>query len=388
MQMIENTNKKRILFRLRSMEMGGAQKVLLNIIEHLDCKKYEIFVLLDLKQGQLLNQIPKNIRLFYLTRGRESFSQNFFLHFIQLLLRRFILKIYELFPAFEKKKLGFEPDIEVAFMHSSLKRLVNSPFKSSKKINWFHSDIRFYPLKTATKTAKFINKCCTTVFVSDNTYKNFELFAKTKILNATVLYNPFNVEVILNKAGYPIVEREIFDKKKNLFVSVGRIVFQKGYDLLLEVHAELIKEGIDHQIVIIGQGPDYDKLSERISLLNVEKTFKFIGEKENPYPYIYHADYYIQPSRYEAYPLCIGEALILNKPIIATDCGGIREMLIHGKTGFIVNFSKKELKMAMKRLIFDKQKVYKIIKEQKNINFERHNEYIYSKLEKLLKTIN
>lgn len=116
----------------------------------------------------------------------------------------------------------------------------------------------------------------------------------------------------------------------------------------------------------------------------MEDTFILIGQKENPYPYIAAADYYIQPSRYEAYPLAIGEALALNKPIISTDVGGIREMLTHNATGLLVNFSKENLKEAMKSFIEQKDLVNYIKENQNNFDFDQHNRLIDEGIQKIL----
>ena len=70
-------NKKvKVLFRHRSMEMGGVEKVLLSMLQNLDKDKFEITLLLNLFQGELRGEIPSHIRLEYLTKGKEDFSKN------------------------------------------------------------------------------------------------------------------------------------------------------------------------------------------------------------------------------------------------------------------------------------------------------------------------
>lgn len=92
--------------------------------------------------------------------------------------------------------------------------------------------------------------------------------------------------------------------------------------MLLEAHIELIKEGVYHQVIIVGNGKNCYKLNEKIKKEEVTDTFLLIGERRNPYPYADAADFYIQPSRTDSYPLVVGEALVLDKPFIAKDCGG------------------------------------------------------------------
>lgn len=378
-------NKKKILFRLRSMEMGGVQKVLLELLNRLDKDTFDISLLLNINQGDLKKEIPTHVNLYYITKGREEPSKFKVLLFFQLILRRFILELYNSFPILLKNKLNDIPDIEIAFMHSNLPGLVNSPFKSSKKINWFHSDIRFFRSKKQVEnTIMHMKQCDISVFVSETTYQNVEMYSNNIISNGICIYNILDYKKIISKAAESVADYKMLESKKHIFISIGRLVFQKGYDVLLEAHIELIKEGIDHHIFIVGQGIDYQKLKEKISTEKVGSTFILLGNKENPYPYMAAADYYIQPSRYEAYPLAIGEALALNKPIISTDAGGIREMITNNETGLIVNFSKENLKEAMKSFIEQKGLVEYIKKNQAKFEFDVHNEQIYQKIQNIL----
>jgi glycosyltransferase involved in cell wall biosynthesis len=359
------------------MEMGGVQKVLLDLLNRLDQNKFEIHLLLNIYQGDLKKEIPKHVKLHYLVEGREELSEKKTILFIQLVLRRLNLIKYKYIPSLFKKRIGIIPDVEVAFMHANLQDIVNSPFTKSKKINWFHSDIRFFESKKqANQTIKFMKQCDTTVFVSRTTQANVELYSKGSIANGICIYNIFDHQSILSKAKESIFDTKQLKGKKHIFVSTGRLVFQKGYDVLLDAHIELIRQGVEHYILIIGNGFDYKQLKKKIILENVEDSFILIGQKDNPYPYISGADYYIQPSRYEAYPLALGEALALNKPIISTDVGGVREMIIHNKTGLIVDFSIERLKDAMMVFINNRELVESIKENQKKISFKLHNQKI------------
>lgn len=110
----------------------------------------------------------------------------------------------------------------------------------------------------------------------------------------------------------------------------------------------------------------------------------FWGNINNPYPYIKNADYHIHPSRYESYPIALGEALILNIPIICTDVFGVSELLSHEKTAYIVNFEKDTLKEAMKNFMQNTLLIEKIRKEQSNFQANEYNRKIYSKINNIL----
>ena len=80
------------------------------------------------------------------------------------------------------------------------------------------------------------------------------------------------------------------------------------------------------------------KIKNLIEKKNLENHFKLLGFKENPYPYIKHADIYVQPSRYEGKSIAIDEAKILNKPIIVTNFETAKDQINDGMNGIIVEY--------------------------------------------------
>lgn len=374
--------KKKIIFRIPNMEMGGVQKVMLDVIEHLDPSYFEPFILLDICQGALLRDIPPSVTVFSLAGGREDMSSLKAVRFCQLMARRLNLMRYRYFPGLLRKKLGFVPDIEVAMMNPSVEGMLASPFSTSKKINWFHSDIRHWKLAYGKRMAVMMNRCDSTIFVSQATEDHFRSHLSMEIRNSICIYNTFDEAGVQRKAAESVRdagERDIL-KQSPLFVSVGRLCHQKGYDILAEAHRELLDEGFSHTIAIVGGGVDAVKLEQIIRSLQIGGSFFLLGPKHNPHPYILAAGYYIQPSRYEAYPLSVGEALILNRPVICTDVGGVRELLVHERTGYLADPSKEGLKEAMRRFMTDPELVAQIREGQKALNFPQHNTRIYRQI--------
>ena len=101
---MSDTNKKiKVLFRHRSMEMGGVEKVLLSMLNNLDREKFDISLCLNLFQGELRNQIPSFIPYKVLAKGKEDFCENKIVYFLQLVLRRIKLWIYKRFPIIPDK---------------------------------------------------------------------------------------------------------------------------------------------------------------------------------------------------------------------------------------------------------------------------------------------
>ena len=133
-----------------------------------------------------------------------------------------------------------------------------------------------------------------------------------------VIYNYIDKDRIIEKSKAEIGQ-EYIDKNIPSIITVARLVEQKAIDRLINVHKRLIDDGIMHNIYVIGDGPEKENLQNQIKELKVEDTFKLMGKRENPYPYIKRADYFALLSKFEGYGMVIDEAKILNKKIIITD---------------------------------------------------------------------
>src|SRR5690606_28016402 len=137
-----STEKIKILFRHRSMEMGGVEKVLLSLLNNLDQNKFEMTVLLSLDQGELRDDFPAHVRKVVLAKGKESFNKNKLVNKAQLFARRVKLELLRRFPQFiDRQYLKEYFDKEIAMTYNDFELVLNSSNKNSKKIGWFHSEI-------------------------------------------------------------------------------------------------------------------------------------------------------------------------------------------------------------------------------------------------------
>lgn len=371
--------KIKVLFRLRSMEMGGVQKVVLDLLNNLSKDKFEFTLLLNLYQGELRNDIPKNVKLLYLTKGKEDFSKNPLLKKIQLAFRLLKLYLYKKFPSFQLKE---KYDIEVASSYSEYDMTLNSSNKNSKKIAWFHSEVTYERLRSKSwEYIKKMKKFDYVVFCANQIRNLIEEKYGITFSNSSVIYNAVHVDEIKKKAEEYNVD---YGKlKKPIFCSIGRLHSRKGYEILVNVHARLINENYIHSIVIVGDGEEMDRLKKQIIALKVEKTFKLLGTKLNPYPYLKAADYFVLPTKSEAYPLVINEALALEKPIISTRVGGIPEMINNNINGLLVNCNEEEIYQGMKKFIQNSKFVDDIKRNLEKPEEKFNPDSIYKEVEEL-----
>ena len=340
--------KKKILIRIGSLRHGGAEKVLVTFLKNLSPDKYEIDLLLNLYSGKYLKDVPSWINIYYLNKG-EMITTNRPQDIPQKAYRVIYQKLLKTFPKILYSTIlsNKQYDIEFAAIHGIADEILNSPIKSSKKIVWIHNDLSNIPEYTEERLRKFFGFDKILV-ISNKINDLFLSLANTEVDKQKIvrIYNPIDVEEILNLAKIPC------DLKKKegvkTFVSIGTVFPQKGFDRLLRAHKRLIDEGFLHNVWIVGDGYDFPNIEKLFHELKIEETAKLIGFKENPYPYFTQADYYILSSRYEGYPTVLFEAMVLAKPIIATDVSGVREILNNGDLGYIIPNEDEEIYNSMK----------------------------------------
>lgn len=382
--MLNNQRKIKILFRLRSMETGGVQRVFLDIWNNLPKDKFDITLMLNLYQGELVSEIPKDIKLIVIGKGREQMSKNPLIQKIQLGLRRLKLEIYDKFPSLlYALKVKEQYDIEVACGYAEFEMVLNSPQKS-KKIAWFHTDVSYdKDQKRVWNRINQMKKFDWVVFCSKKSRQIIKDLYNVSYPNSSIIYNAMKIDDIRQKAKAFPVKYDLHP----VFSSMGRLHTSKGYDMLINIHKRLLDEGLEHSIVIIGGGHEMENLKNQTMELGVQKTFKLLGSQQNPFPYIKASDFFVFPTKAESYPLTIGEAIGLEIPIISTNVGGIPEMIQDGVDGVLVEPNEDSIYQAMKRFLTDKEWVGHIRQGTKGADEKFDNQKIYQQLTKLFEEI-
>lgn len=375
---MKEKRKIKVLFRLRSLEMGGVPRVVFDLLRNLPKDKFEFTLMLNLYQGELVSEIPKNINLIIIEKGREQLSASPLLQKIQLGIRRLKLEIYKRFPdLLYALKVKDQYDIEVAPGYAEYEMVLNSPNKKSRKIGWFHTDVGYDTnKKRVVKRINLMKKFDWMIFGSAQTQQVINDLYGVKYPNSSVIYNVIKLSEVRRKAEeFPVN----FDLRPT-FVSIGRLHHRKGYAELINIHKRLLDEGLRHSVVVIGGGNEMEKLKKKAQGLGVEKTFLLLGTLKNPWPYVKAADYFVLPSKSESYPLTIGEVMGLHNPIISTNVGGIPEMIDDGKDGILVNFDEGEIYEAMKKFLTNPELVKAITEGTFSADEKFDEQKIYSQV--------
>lgn len=362
---------KKILFGITSLTLGGAERVLVDLANELS-DKYEITIFTIYANGELEKQVSKNIKLKSLYNIQYAELSKIKKVLIPL---KILLSKKHIYNKYIKK----DYDVEIAFLEGPITRLF-SVNNNVKKIAWIHNDISLVfgkNLKSKLKKVidkKIYSKYETLVFVSKDNMEKYKKIYKDNV-NKEVIYNYINKESVIEKASMTCdIE---FDNSIINFVTVARLVPQKGIDRLINVHERLITNGKMHNFYVVGDGPEKEKLLEMVNERNLKNTFHLLGKKENPYPYIKKADYFCLLSNFEGYGMVLEEAKILGKPIIITDTAA-REAVINYKNSVITKNIEEGIYDELEKIILNNKKVCG------RENNEYNNIKIIEKVEKLV----
>lgn len=312
---------KKIVFGITSLTLGGAERVLVDIANKL-VDEYEVTIFTIYGKGIFEYELDEKVNLVSL----YDFAYN---DLSDTKKRIIPIKVLNSGKSIYKKYIEGKYDVQVSFLEGPITRIFQYG-DNVKKIAWIHNDISKVfgdGLKAKIKLSldkSIYKKYDKLVFVSEDNKNEFNNLYKIKDVEAKeeVIYNYLDKEKVLAKAEKQ-VGQEYIEKSVPSIITIARLVPQKAIDRLINVHKTLIDEKINHNIYVIGDGPERENLVNQIKELQVEDTFKLMGKRENPYPYLKVADYFVLLSKFEGYGMVIDEAKILNKNIIITKTAAI-----------------------------------------------------------------
>ena len=344
---------KKVLIFGYTMEVGGAEKALLDTLNYLN-KKCDIDLYLLEKKGSLLEDIPRNVNVYQI-------KNNLFIY----LLFRFI-------PFFRKiiiNNIANKKDYGYVFgyMEGRCGTWVSDIRKNIKKYAWIHNDVMKFDIGISEKEIKkTYNNIDKVICVSKDARDNFCLKYDIPKNKTEVIYNFIDEKTILKKSKEFNVNNDVFT-----FVNVAKMRDQKRQDRLVKSAIYLKEKGYKFKIQLIGDGPNLDKIKNMVMENEVDDVVEVLGLQVNPYPYIKAADFFVLSSYMEGYGIVIKEALLLRKKIITTDVVGPREILENGRYGIIVPNDDDSLKYEMESILKNKTKYDKlddILKKYKGDN--------------------
>lgn len=326
------------------MQVGGAEKVLTDLLPLLDRNRYKITLLLVFQIGVLLKKIPDDIEILHLYTHKPKGIRRCAEHFVygrDMLYRKDARRLVK----------NRKWDTIVSFMEGPALKIHNSiTDKAQRNITWVHANLNVnrwtsYLYHNDKDEAADYAAMNNIVFVSQTALKAFSTRFGISDSRPRVIPNIIPVENIRTKAKEFTV-----DKEKPAICSVGRLVEEKRYDRLLDAFKLLDIREIAFEAWILGTGPLEKKLYEYARELSLNDKVKFLGFQSNPYPFIAKSDIFALSSDSEGYPTVICEALALRRPIVSTRISGSTDLLKDG-AGILTELNAEAMADAMEQIL-------------------------------------
>ncbi len=323
---------------------GGAEKVLVDLVNSLDHNQYDIDVV-SVLGGVHENRISPNVDYYKMIKTENKLLKNLFTKVFYHLPLSLIHKII-------KKD---EYDIEIAYLEGFPTRVIAAGKSNAKKLAFVHCDVSVHNVmnrlykdkKDCLDEYNRFDKVC---FVSNIAKTGYEK-SVGKLDNCTVIHNVIDFQNVLIKARESIPYEYETDGLK--LIAIGRLSQEKGNERLVKVVSELEKK-YNFELWIIGDGDRRTAIEEMIKNLDI-KSVKLMGFQTNPYAFMNKADLFVCPSFYEGYSTVAAEAMVIGLPALTTDCAGMDEILDNGKCGLIVDNSEEGIKTGLTTLLENNQ---------------------------------
>ncbi|MCM3115086.1 glycosyltransferase [Neobacillus sp. MER 74] len=377
--------KKKILIVINNLNCGGAEKALISLLETLDFKLLDVDLLLFKHEGIFFNKIPKEVNLLKEPDEFKYFDMSLKTAIFESIIKgRFDITLLRIIAGVifktEKnaarceqrvwkyiskciEKLKGKYDVAIGFLEKNPIYFCVDIVNADKKIGFIHNDYDKLGMDSNIDL-EYFEQLDYLVTVSEECLKilkqRFPMF-ENKIRLMRNIISPFTI----NKMSYEKIE---IGHKDITICSVGRLNYQKGFDMAIEACDILVKNGYKIKWYLIGEGEERGKLEKLINTKNLYNSFNLIGLKENPYPYIRHCDIYVQTSLFEGRCLTITEAKILKKPIVSTNFKVIYDQIEDEQNGLIVDQNPRAIYEGVKRLIDDQNLRSKLIYNLENEN--------------------
>lgn len=332
---------KKICFLSGDMSRSGGTERVLAIIANELCKKEDLFEI------HILSTVNENMTSFFPLDKR--IKQSRILNDKALNFKKQYFKVVKGIRNYVKKNnIDVFIDVEVI---SSIFSIPATRFTSTKHIAWEH--FNFYEnngsfLRALARKidAKFSDYIITLTEEDKNNYlNNLKIIGKIDYI-----YNPMEIK--------EVKKCSLHSKQ---IVSVGRLTYQKGFDMLIDVAKDVLEKNKEYKWLILGDGEDKNRLQEKINKYNLQDRLILKGKVSNVEDYYKNSSLYVMTSRFEGLPMTLLEAKSYKMPIVSFDCPtGPSEIIRNNINGYLVKANDiKEMSNKVNSVLLDDKKLKK-----------------------------
>lgn len=327
------TKKPSILFVHPDLRGGGAEKVLVNLLNTMNTDKYDIHLFTYFHQGVNRKNLKPEIK------QRSIFNKVF--RGWSVIQKIFTPK--QLYKFFIKGQY----DVVIAYLEGVPTRMVSGcPHSQTKIISWLHTDLNLAGIEGVYRSDQEMKSCYrqfdNVIAVSKKVLSTNTEYCSLSPDKVNVLHNVINIEEIISNGQIPLDGPSLKENTFNI-CSVGRLTKVKGYDRLIKVFGKLIQDYPNTHLYLLGTGECKESLMQLVSQNGLENHISFLGFQKNPHQYVAKCDLFVCSSYNEGYSTAVTESVILGTPVLTTNCPGMDEILDNGETGMIVENSSEGL---------------------------------------------
>lgn len=334
----------KILFLIHDLSVGGAEKVLVSLVNHMDREKFDITVISLFGGG--VNEEFLAPHIHYRAVWSKAIPGN--------------SKLMKLLTPEQLHHLCVKEhfDIEVAYLEGPAARVISGcTDPTTRLLCWIHIEQHTRACAAGAFRSHEESRLCYERFekivcVSETVKRDF-LSIYPDIKNTIVRYNTIETDKILSMKDEP-VENTVFYPDELKLVAVGKISKQKGIDRLARIVKRLRDDGLPVHLYALGVGADQAEIEAYLREIGLEPYFTFLGYKTNPYKYVAKCDLFACASLAEGFSTAATEALIVGTPVCTVEVSGMREMLgEHDEYGVVTENNEDALYEGVKRLLND-----------------------------------
>lgn len=370
--------RKKVLFIMPSMFIGGAERSLLGLLEALDKEEWDVSLFLYRHEGEFLKEIPSYVKLLPEIDAYRTFdvpikslllSKKFPFGLARLfskvaikahcLLTREKQGVWMSMQYTARYLLPLLPDIpgeyDMAIMFLGVGNILIHKVQARTKLTWCHTDYDTLgpDRKMDMQTYSAVDHVVAVSEECAEKIRNHYPELKEKVI---VIENILAVGLGRQQAMEYTADM-VREPGEIVLLSIGRYCEAKNFDNVPDICSRLRKIGLPVKWYIIGYGSDEEKIRNRITVEGMQEHVILLGKRENPYPYIKACDLYVQPSRYEGKAVTVREAQMLGKPVVITRYATSSSQLEDGVDGIIVPMDNEGCAQGIAALLRDPEKM-------------------------------
>lgn len=366
--------KKKLLFVIESLTLGGAEKSLVTLLNLLDYTAYEVDLLLFAQGGPFQALLPEEVNLLptpdyfayncvpwanigeKLKEPGKMLAQLRYSAALRTGKHNHIEKAVLLWKASRScfDVMPREYDMAIAYAQGVPTFFVAEKVKAKKKAAWINAT--YLPkgkylsyIKPIYEHFDYVNAVSESVL--EQMQDTFDIPDSKTVMIKDIL----DVDFAKKMAEMESDAHKVMTGRGVKILTVGRLAKMKRYDLAIEAAKLLTERGVDFTWYALGEGGLRSELEAKIAENKLKDRFFLLGSRSNPYPYFKACDLYVQTSRFEGFGITLAEAKMFHKPIVTTNFDAVGAQFINEKNGLIVDISAEAIADGIIRMLTDTQ---------------------------------